>query len=269
MSPSKREREYARQRYERWQERLTEKQQQRRRRRQLLLTVAVVVAVVAVVGAVWFLTREPAEDVAEAAPESSEPAEQAADNPCPVPSSTPADVQLDAVPEPAVAEGRTWAVQLETSCGPVAVELYGDRAPQATASFIGLAREGFFAGTPCHRLTTEGIFVLQCGDPTGSGTGGPGYEFGPVENAPEGDVYPAGTLAMARQGGNGDSMGSQFFLVYGDSTIPSDAAGGYTVFGRVTEGLEVVQQIADGGVEGGGGDGQPARPLTIEQVTVP
>ncbi len=84
---------------------------------------------------------------------------------------------------------------------------------------MSLAESGYFDGTSCHRLTTSGIYVLQCGDPTGTGTGDPGYKFGPVENAPTDDVYPAGTVAMARQGGDADSMGSQFFLVYEDSTI--------------------------------------------------
>ena len=108
--------------------------------------------------------------------------------------------------------------------------------------------------------------MLQCGDPTGTGTGDPGYSFGPIENAPSDDVYPAGTVAMARQGGDGESMGSQFFLVYEDSTIPSDAAGGYTVFGTITSGLDVVQAVADAGTQEGSGDGSPATPVTIEGV---
>ena len=115
------------------------------------------------------------------------------------------------------------------------------------ASTVFLSRQGFYDSTPCHRLTTEGIYVLQCGDPTGTGTGGPGYSYGPVENAPTDNVYPAGTVAMARQGGNGNSMGSQFFLVYKDSTIPSDAAGGYTVLGKITDGLDILEKIAAGG----------------------
>ena len=103
--------------------------------------------------------------------------------------------------------------------------------------------------------------MLQCGDPTGTGTGGPGYSYGPVENAPKDDVYPAGTVAMARQGGNGNSMGSQFFLVYKDSTIPSDAAGGYTVFGKITGGLTRLEKVAAGGGSARQPDGatRPAR----------
>ncbi|MFP5333925.1 MAG: peptidylprolyl isomerase [Actinomycetes bacterium] len=275
MSPSQREREYARRRYEKWQERQASKQARRRRRRNTGLVVTSALAVVAVLAAVFWLAQvgdgtEPTDAAATDAPSDAATDDAAGENPCPEPTVTPPaePVQLDAAPDPAAAEGRTWTATLATSCGDVTVELDGQAAPQAVASFVQLAREGYFAGSPCHRLTTEGIFVLQCGDPTGTGTGGPGYTFGPVENAPEGDVYPAGTLAMARVGGDAESQGSQFFLVYEDSTIPSDAAGGYTVFGRITAGLDVVQQVADGGVAGGGGDGQPARAVSIEQVTV-
>ncbi|MFP3712339.1 peptidylprolyl isomerase [Puerhibacterium sp. TATVAM-FAB25] len=174
------------------------------------------------------------------------------------------------LPDAATAEGRTWTATVDLCAGDeqtrMTLELDGARAPQAVASFVALARQGYFDGTSCHRLTTSGIYVLQCGDPTGTGTGGPGYSFGPIENAPADDVYPAGTLAMARVGGDGSSMGSQFFLVYQDSTIPSDAAGGYTVFGRITSGLDVVQAVADAGAAGGLSDGPPAAPVTIEGV---
>ncbi|MBO0610578.1 peptidylprolyl isomerase [Myceligenerans salitolerans] len=174
------------------------------------------------------------------------------------------------LPGPEVAEGRTWTVTLHACAGgtdqDITLELDGEAAPQAVASFVTLAQAGYFDGTGCHRLTTAGIYVLQCGDPTFTGAGGPGYEFGPVENAPEDDVYPAGTVAMARQGGNGESMGSQFFLVYEDSQIPSDEAGGYTVFGEITSGLDVVRAVADEGVVNSATDGEPAGPVTIEGV---
>jgi peptidyl-prolyl cis-trans isomerase B (cyclophilin B) len=124
----------------------------------------------------------------------------------------------------------------------------------------------------CHRLTTAGIFVLQCGDPTATpgdennGTGGPGYSYGPVENAPKNDVYPAGTIAMARQGNKGSSMGSQFFLVYKDSPIPHDSAGGYTVMGKIIGGLDVVEKVAAGGTAQDGT--APARAISIVSATV-
>ncbi len=172
--------------------------------------------------------------------------------------------------EPSVAEDRTWTVTLQACSGDtsadIVLELDGAAAPQAVASFVTLAQGGYFDGTGCHRLVTQGIFVLQCGDPTFTGSGSPGYYFGPVENAPEDDVYPAGTVAMARRGDDPESMGSQFFLVYEESTIPSDSAGGYTVFGTITSGLDFVQAVADAGVEGGAPDGAPATPVTIEGV---
>jgi peptidyl-prolyl cis-trans isomerase B (cyclophilin B) len=279
VSPNQREREYARRRYERWQDRRSSRQATVRRRRQRALAVTTALAVLLVVLAVFALSRR--EDATPAAAgaagevtatPSALPSDPAggATQPCPAPSvAPPADpVTLDAAPDPAVAEGRTWTATIGTSCGPLTVELFGDEAPAAVSSFVTLARAGFFAGTPCHRLTTAGISVLQCGDPTGTGSGDPGYRFGPVENAPPDDVYPAGSLAMARVGGDAGSQGSQFFLVYADSTIPSDEAGGYTVFGRVTQGLDVVQRVADGGVSGGGSDGKPARAISLEQVTV-
>jgi peptidyl-prolyl cis-trans isomerase B (cyclophilin B) len=252
---SKREREYERRRYEKWQERRNAKRA--RRRRQQVIAGSVVGLLVLGVGAsaAVLLTGD------------DEPAATATDAPSTT-ATTPAARTGNGgvVPDAAVAEGRTWTGTISTTQGDVGVELDGAAAPQAVANFVTLAQEGYFDGTDCHRLVTSGIYVLQCGDPTGTGTGSPGYSFGPVENAPADDVYPAGTIAMARQGGNGESMGSQFFLVYEDSTIPSDAAGGYTVFGRITSGLDVVQAVADAGVSGGASDGTPATPVTIEGV---
>lgn len=266
MPPNSRERDYERRRHEAWQRRQAERAAERRRRRNTGLAAGgvVLVLVLLVVGLYWF-TRSPGTDAAADATASSAPADA-----CPAPTgSQPAEASsLTAAPDPATAQGRTWTGTIATSCGDLGVDLDGAAAPQAVASFVALAQEGFFDGTPCHRLTTEGIYVLQCGDPTGTGTGGPGYSFGPVENAPADDVYPAGTIAMARQGGDGDSQGSQFFLVYQDSTIPSDEAGGYTVIGTVTSGLDVVQRVAESGVADGSTDGTPTTPISIEQVTV-
>jgi peptidyl-prolyl cis-trans isomerase B (cyclophilin B) len=138
------------------------------------------------------------------------------------------------------------------------LELDGVNAPQAVANFLALSEKGFYEGVSCHRLVTDGIFVLQCGDPSGNGSGGPGYNFGPIENAPADDTYVTGSLAMARVGGDGSSMGSQFFIVYQDSRIPSDAAGGYTIFGKITSGLDQLEPVISAGVEGGASDGPPA-----------
>ena len=172
------------------------------------------------------------------------------------------------LPSPELAEGRTWQSTMELNGSAISLELDGANAPQATANFISLAQAGYFEGITCHRLVTEGIYVLQCGDPSGDGTGGPGYNFGPIENAPADDLYQEGVLAMARRGGDGSSMGSQFFIVYQDSTIPSDAAGGYTVFGKVAAGLEVVKAIAEAGTADGSTDGRPAGEVKLGNVSV-
>jgi peptidyl-prolyl cis-trans isomerase B (cyclophilin B) len=173
------------------------------------------------------------------------------------------------VPDKSLAENRQWTGSMSLGGVPLNFTLNGAAAPQAVASTISLINKGFYNGTSCHRLTTEGIYVLQCGDPKGDGTGGPGYSYGPVENAPANNVYPAGTIAMARQGGNGSSIGSQFFIVYKDSTIPSDVAGGYTVIGNVTSGLpQLITDITSRGTMNNTSDGKPVAPAMIESVSV-
>ncbi len=181
---------------------------------------------------------------------------------------TSTQTNSDLVPSPALAEGRTWTGSLNLNDQNLGFELYGDLAPQATANFVSLAKDGYFEGVSCHRLTTAGIYVLQCGDPTGTGTGGPGYNFGPIENAPMDDMYGEGVLAMARVGGDGYSMGSQFFIVYGSSQILSDAAGGYTVFGKITSGLDGVKAIASAGTADGSSDGAPINAVSLSGISV-
>lgn len=170
------------------------------------------------------------------------------------------------VPDPSVAENREWQGTLELDNEPLEITMFGDLAPQAVANFVTLGEAGFYDDMDCHRLVTDGIFVLQCGDPEGDGSGGPGYTWGPIENAPEDDLYPAGSIAMARAGNLGDSMGSQFFIVYEDSTIPSDVAGGYTIMGQVDNGLETVRQIAERGTTDGSNDGTPAETVKLNSV---
>lgn len=164
----------------------------------------------------------------------------------------------EVVPSPEKAESRVWTGSMQVGEANLELELDGVNAPQAVANFLELSEKGFYDGVSCHRLVTEGIYVLQCGDPSGDGSGGPGYNFGPIENAPADDSYVTGSLAMARVGGDGSSMGSQFFIVYEDSRIPSDAAGGYTIFGKITSGLEQLEPVISAGVEGGASDGPPA-----------
>ncbi len=245
MSPSKREREAARRRYERYQQHLVANKARRIQRRKTSGAILAVLVIVLAISLTAAIANRGTPDVA---------------------GSTPSPSAKYTLPPPSAAQARTWTGTITMNVGKIGIELNGAKAPQAVASFVSLAGKGFFDGTKCHRLVTSGIKVLQCGDPTGTGSGGPGYTFGPVENAPKDGVYPAGTIAMARTSDNGSSMGSQFFLVYEDSTIPADTAGGYTVFGRMTSGLDVVTAVADAGVKGGKTDGPPATDVTIQGV---
>jgi peptidyl-prolyl cis-trans isomerase B (cyclophilin B) len=161
------------------------------------------------------------------------------------------------------AEG-TVAVTLQTSAGAIPLTLDRALAPCAVNSFESLARQAYYDGTPCHRLTTgASLQVLQCGDPSGTGSGGPGYTFAD-EVFPE-LTYGRGVLAMANAGPN--TNGSQFFMVYGDAQLPPQ----YTAFGTISpEGLQVIDQIANNGQDQSrdSTDGAPVEPVTIEQALV-
>ncbi len=133
---------------------------------------------------------------------------------------------------------------LNTNCGVIRATLLTKRAPQTSTNISFLANSKFFDKTLCHRLTTEGIFVLQCGDPTAQGAGNPGSWVGyKDENLPKAGAknYPAGTLAMANSGPG--TNGSQFFLVYADTQLGPD----YTIFGRITQGLDILKKVAEVG----------------------
>lgn len=173
---------------------------------------------------------------------------------------------FDKVPDKATAAGKLWTATVTTTCGDLTFELDGVKAPQTVASFANLAKEAYWAPSPCHRVTTEGIFVLQCGDPTGTGSGGPGYTFG-IENAPADGVYPAGTLAMARTQ-DPNSNGGQFFITYKETKLPTEG-GGYTIFGKVTGGLDIVEKIAaNKALAPNPADGTPVTPISILNVEV-
>ena len=265
MAPRNQDREAraARQRLRDYQARQTmhaSKIARRRRDNVVAVLVAVLVIAAAVIVQVFYFSGGPGTP-------TPSPSSTAASTDTPAPTSTPNSAD---VPDPAAAEGRTWTGEMTVNDVPLGISLDGAAAPQGVANFVTLAQKGFYNGLTCHRLTTSpGFGVLQCGDPNGDGSGGPGYSFGPIENAPEGDVYPAGTIAMARQGGNGSSMGSQFFIVYEDTTIPSDAAGGYTVLGTVTSGLDALKAgVVDAGTADGSADGKPAIPVTIGSIAV-
>jgi len=157
---------------------------------------------------------------------------------------------------------------IQTSAGPIGLTLDRALAPCTVNSFVSLARQGFYSNSQCHRLVTNpGLHVLQCGDPTGSGTGGPGYTI-PDEVFPE-LTYGRGYVAMANTG-QPDSGGSQFFLIYGQTQLPPQ----YTVFATISPaGLTVLDQIAkagdDGSLEPSPGGGKPKQPVTITSVDVP
>jgi peptidyl-prolyl cis-trans isomerase B (cyclophilin B) len=184
-------------------------------------------------------------------------------------------------PTTGIAKSGTQTMTITTDKGIVEAEIDTSLVPCTAASFTHLASKNFFDNTQCHRLTTSGIYVVQCGDPSGTGSGGPTYKFAdenlptPTPSASDGaspsaapsvsPQYTAGTLAMANSGPN--TNGSQFFMVYKDSALDAK----YTVIGRITKGLDVVQKVADGGVAEGGTsptDGKPKIPLTIQTLTM-
>ncbi len=152
---------------------------------------------------------------------------------------------------------------IATNLGPIVAELDADRAACTVHSFAHLVREDYYTETPCHRITTEALWVLQCGDPTGTGTGTPGYRYD-EENLPIGlaPAYRRGAVAMANAGPG--TNGGQFFIVYRDSDIAPD----YTVFGEVLSGLPVVERVAAAGTASGESDGRPALDVEITKITI-
>jgi peptidyl-prolyl cis-trans isomerase B (cyclophilin B) len=245
---------------------VNEHQQKRRARDNIVAGgILLLVLVVAVVAQLLYFGPGPgAADPDDSASETAEPTEAPTDGAVsPTPGANAGDV-----PPSDLAEGRTWTGTLTLNDIDLGVELDGALAPQAVSSTVNLVQSGFYDGLTCHRLTNGGFSVLQCGDPAGDGTGGPGYYYGPVENAPADGVYPAGTIAMARAA-DGYSHGSQFFLVYDDTAIPANAAGGYTVIGTVTSGLDqLVSGVVAAGIADGGTDGAPAVPTSITGFTL-
>jgi len=175
------------------------------------------------------------------------------------PSVAPAEKVLRRIP-------RTFT--FATNCGNIVVTTVGAKAPITITQLATLARGGYFNDSLCHRLTTKGLYVLQCGDPTATGGGGPNFTYRD-ENLPAEGLYnyPAGTVAMANSGpgvNGAGTNGSQFFLVFADTTLGAN----YTIWGTITQGLEIVKAIAKAGVKGGGADGTPNQPISIKRVTV-
>jgi peptidyl-prolyl cis-trans isomerase B (cyclophilin B) len=154
-------------------------------------------------------------------------------------------------------------LSLATNCGDITIEAYGASAPIAVTTMLSLARNGFFNETLCHRLTTNEIYLLHCGDPTATGMGQLSFEYD-NENLPKSieNNYPAGTVGIWNS--EVISNGSQFFIVYEDSSLPPS----YTIWGKVTKGLDIVRAIAKDGVVNGKSDGSPKRKIAIERVKV-
>jgi peptidyl-prolyl cis-trans isomerase B (cyclophilin B) len=240
----------------------------------VLLTLAGVLALIGGVGAVVVVTQHGRPDRKAAAPaptggagNARSPNNDAASGGivCQYLPSTgpPEGRRIAPTPEPRATVTGRLRITLATNHGEVEVELDADAAPCTVNSFLSLAHSGFYTGNTCSRLTTDTIYVVQCGDPTDSGWGGPGYQYGD-ENLPIGrkPAYPRGTVAMANAGPG--TNGSQFFLVYNDSDIDPN----YSVFGTVTRGLDVLDLIAVGGTDdsNGPGDGHPKLDLTISRV---
>jgi peptidyl-prolyl cis-trans isomerase B (cyclophilin B) len=280
-------------------ERQLERRAQQEKRRQLFVVIGGVVAIVvaAALVATFVLTNKDNKDTATASTSapSSAPAEPGGPTDAPPPTgglpafkpsaNLGANCQYPATSEPASKKvdpphsGKvpttpaTVSVSMSTTDrGNLGLILDNAKAPCTVNSFASLAQKGYFDNTPCHRLTTSpSLSVLQCGDPTGSGTGGPGYQFAneyPTDQYPQGDpaldqpvTYPRGTVAMANAGPG--TNGSQFFLVYKDSQLPPN----YTAFGTIdATGLATLDKIAAAGVAGGGQDGKPATPVTLKSV---
>jgi peptidyl-prolyl cis-trans isomerase B (cyclophilin B) len=286
VSPNDRDRAREKRRYEKRQSVLAQRAAKARRNKQVL---GVILAMVVVIGAVVGLSlalKKPDTTVASGQA-SGQPTDQAssqvtdqatgsATSPpataatkvagCAAPPKVPTDKRTGTLPDKVTAAGKTFIATVTTSCGVIKMELEGTKAPQTVASFLALAKSGYWADSPCHRLTTTGIFVLQCGDPTGTGNGSPGYGYG-VENAPADFTFAPGTLAMARTS-DPKSNGGQFFIVY-KQTVLQDPTG-YSIFGKITSGMDIVDKIAAAGAKPADASGNtaPVQPISILTVDV-
>jgi cyclophilin family peptidyl-prolyl cis-trans isomerase len=275
VSTNKQRRQAAQRHLQRQLERRSE--EVRKRRRNLGL-IAVAVAVALVVGAAILLTGVlgNGDDDTSADPTASTDAAAPSTNadgtvtcnyiPDDSGNANLKDVGTPPNPEATPTEGSSTLL-MSTSQGDMTLTLDRASAPCAAASFAYLAEKKFFDGSPCHREVNQPTFgVLQCGDPTGTGQGGPTYKFA-QEVTPE-TTYPRGTIAMANSGAP-ETTGSQFFLCFVDTELPAN----YTAVGTVDEaGLKVLDQIAaagnDGSFEPSPGGGAPKTPVTIESMTV-
>ncbi|MFE8945521.1 peptidylprolyl isomerase [Streptomyces sp. NPDC007856] len=271
VSQEQRRRQLAREKFLRQQQRRT---QARRKSRTRNSVIASVLGVVVIGGVALYSTgalkgddkkTNAAADVTPSATPSKAP------DPCAKPAAGSAK-KLSWKKEPAMAidTSAKYTMKLATTCGDIDIALKTAAAPHTVNSFDFLAGKGYFDHTKCHRLVTSGIYVLQCGDPQGTGMGGPGYTL-PDENLKDtslkGNTYPAGTVAMANTGQK-HTGGSQFFLVYKDSPLPPS----YTPFGTVSDaGMKVLQKIAAAGAQAAdptSGNTAPNATVVINKATV-
>ncbi|MET7985274.1 MULTISPECIES: peptidylprolyl isomerase [unclassified Streptomyces] len=273
VSQEQRRRQLAREKFLRQQQRRTSA---RRRNQTRNAVIAAVVGVVVAGGATAYATGLFKSDDKKAnagAGATPSPTPSAAPtSKAPDPCEKPAAGQVKSLTwkkEPALAidKSAAYTMKMATTCGDIDIALKASAAPHTVNSFDFLAGKGYFDHTKCHRLTTNGIYVLQCGDPTAQGSGGPGYTI-PDENLKDAslknNVYPAGTIAMANTGQK-HTGGSQFFLVYQDSQLPPS----YTPFGTISKsGLTVLKKIAAAGESTGQGDGAPNATVVINKLTV-
>lgn len=252
--------------------------------RPVKIAAAAAAAILLIVGGIWFLASRDSGEEITASDETTTSAEAPTVEPlamtratalpdtvtCEYPEAGEASREISTPPTDDVSATGTVSVTLNTGQGPIGMELDRTVAPCTVNAVEHFADEGFYDDTVCHRLTTSGIFVLQCGDPSGTGAGGPGFQFANeyptdelTEPAATPVIYPRGSIAMANAGA--DTNGSQFFLNYQDSPLAPD----YTYFGQISEeGLATLDQIAATGVEGGAADGAPAEEVRIETATV-
>ena len=274
MSPIERDRAREKRRYEKHQAKLDRREAEARRNKQVLGIVLAMLLVIGGFVGVSLAVNKDGKTVASGQPTGQVTAQppSAATTPaasvagCVTPPKVPTDKRTGTLPDKKTAAGKTFIATVTTNCGVIRMELDGTKAPQTVASFLGLAKSGYWADSPCHRLTTAGIFVLQCGDPTGTGSGSPGYGFG-VENAPADFTFAPGTLAMARST-DPNSNGGQFFIVY-KKTVLQDATG-YSIFGKITSGMDIVDKIAAAGATqpDASGNTAPMQPISILTVDV-
>lgn len=259
MTGQKREREVERARYERQQARRIEKRQKAKRRERIIASV--VVAVLAVGGFVYLgnVLRGNGSDTAsdDSTPATTEKVCASLNG------VSPAAKTYEQPPPYPLNPDKDYSLTLGTNCGDLKIALFADKAPKNVSNLLGLSKAGFYDNTICHRLTTSGIYVLQCGDPQGTGQGGPGYKL-PDENLPKKGTnnYPTGTVAMANSGP--DTNGSQFFIVYGDSTLSPD----YTIVGKLSEGLSTLLAVGAQGTIDGTQDGPPKQPVQILSTAI-